>query len=88
MGVPVTPIYIFFYVRSPEGSPPFFYGEYFSGFFLEPFPGATAPAALATATAIIITAVITAIVIGGTLIRVKVFPFKETFSKVSLSIFL
>ena len=53
------------------------------GFFLELFPGVitTAAATITIATAItppvIITAAITAI--GGTLIKIKVFPFKEIF---------
>ena len=68
-----------FCVKSPEGNLLFLYGEDFSGFFPEPFPGAIATAALATATVIIITAANTAIAIGGTPIKVKVFPFRETF---------
>ena len=77
MGTPITPIYTPFCIRSPEENPLFFHGEDFLGFFPEPFPGAIATAALATA--IIIIAAIIATVIGGTLIRVKVFPFGETF---------
>ena len=90
MDVPITPTCAFFCVGSPEGSPPFLCGEDFLGFFPEPFPGAITPAALttatpATATAIIITAAIIATAIGGTLTRVKVFPFGEIFQKVSSS---
>ena len=79
MGTLITPICALFRVESPEGSPPFFRGEDFLGFFPEPFPGAITIAAPATATAIIITAAITAIAIDGTPIRVKVFLFGETF---------
>ena len=81
MGAPITPICAPFYIRSFKGSPPFFYGEDFSGFFPEPFPGVITPAALAIATlitAIIITAIIVTAT-GGTFIRVKVFSFEEIF---------
>ena len=81
MGTPITFTYAPFHIRNPKGNPPFLRGEDFSGFSPEPFPGAIAPAALITATpttAIITTAVITTAV-SGTLIRVKVFPFRETF---------
>ena len=82
MGTLITPTYAFFYIRSPEGNPPFFHREDFLRFFPEPFPGVITPAALTTATlatAIIITAVITVTIISGTPIKVKVFPFGETF---------
>ena len=83
-GAPITPIYAPFRIGSPKGIPLFFRGEDFSGFFPEPFPGATATAA------IIITVIITAITppviittaataIGGILIRVKALPFGEIF---------
>ena len=82
-GAFVTPTCAFFCVGSPEGSPFFLRGEDFLGFFPEPFPGAIVTAAAIT---VIITAItslviiITAItVIGGTLIRVKAFPFGEIF---------
>ena len=83
MGAPITPICAPFYVGSPEESPFFLYEEDFLGFFPEPFLRAIAPAALITAT--IITAAITATAIGGTPIRVKAFPFGETFQKVNSS---
>ena len=91
MGTPITPTYAPFYVRSLKGSPPFLRGENFLGFFPEPFPGVITTAALTTATpitttAIIIITAITTTVIGGTLIKIKVFPFQEIFQKVSLSI--
>ena len=82
-GAFITPICVSFCVGNPEGTPLFLRGEDFLGFFLEPFPGAivTAAATIAIITAItppvIITTAITAI--SGTLIRVKVFPFKEIF---------
>ena len=88
MGVFITPIRAPFCVGNPEGSFLFFRGEDFSGFFLEPFPGVIAAAAAITTaitTATIITTVtliiviIAAIAIGGTPIRVKAFPFGETF---------
>ena len=82
MGAPITPTCALFCVRSPKRSPPFLRGEDFLGFFLELFPGAITTAALATATlvtVIIIIAAIIATAIGGTLIRVKVLPFGETF---------
>ena len=90
IGAFITFICAPFYIGSPEGSPPFFCEEDFSGFFPEPFPGAitTAVLTIATpATAIIITAII-ATVISGIPIRVKALPFGETFQKVSLSISL
>ena len=77
--MPIIPIYAPFYVGSPEGNPPFLYEEDFLGFFPEPFPGAIATAAPATATVIIITAAIIITAIGSTFIKVKVFPFGETF---------
>ena len=84
MGVPITFTYTPFYIKSPEGNPPFYHGEDFLGFFPEPFPGAISTAAA------IITAIITAIIppiiitiaitaIGGTLTKVKIFPFREIF---------
>ena len=81
MGAPITPTCASFCVKSLKESPFFLRGEDFSGFFSEPFSGAITTAALitATATAITITAVIIAIAISGTFIKVKVFPFKETF---------
>ena len=93
MGALITPICAPFYIGSLKGNSPFFRGEDFLGFFPESFPGVITAAALATATpatatVIIITAVITVIAIGGTLIKVKVFPFREIFQKVSLSISL
>ena len=81
ISAPITPIYTPFCVKNPEENPPFFYKEDFLGFFLKPFSGAITLAALITATlttAIIITAVI-ATAIGSTFIRVKIFPFGETF---------
>ena len=81
MGTPITPTRAPFYIRSPKRNPLFLYGEDFSGFSLELFLGAITPAALTTATlttAIIITA-ITTTAISGTPIRVKAFPFGETF---------
>ena len=82
--MPITSTCTPFYIKNPKRNPPFLRGEEFSGFFPELFPGAITTAALiiatpATATAIIITAIITAIVINGTPIKVKNFPFKETF---------
>ena len=53
--------------------------EDFLGFFPEPFSGAITTAALVTVTTIIITAAITTTAIGGTPIKVKAFPFRETF---------
>ena len=87
ISAPVTLICASFYVGSPKGSPFFFYGEDFLGFFLEPFPGVITPAALAIVTLaiVIIIGAVTAIIIGGTFTKVKVFPFGETFQKVSLS---
>ena len=82
MGALITLIYAPFCARSPEGNPPFFYGEDFLGFFPEPFLRAITLATLTTATlaiTIIITIAITITIIGGTPIRVKVFPFGETF---------
>ena len=92
-GVLVIPICAPFCVKSPEGSPPFFRGEDFLGFFPEFFPGAITTATAtptAIATVITLTVIITtvAIAIGGTLIKVKVFPFGEIFQKVSSSISL
>ena len=85
-GTPITPIYALFYVGSPEGNPLFLRGEDFSGFFLEPFPGAIITATVIPTVIItiitplvIITTAIIATAIGGTLIRVKVFPFGEIF---------
>ena len=59
-------------------------GRISRGFFQNFFRGAITIAALIiatpiTATVIIITAAITATAIGGTPIKVKAFPFKETF---------
>ena len=86
MGAPITPTCASFCVGSPEGSPPFFHGEDFSGFFPEFFPGAITTAAAITTVittaitpATFITITTAATVIGGILIRVKVFPFGETF---------
>ena len=82
-GAPITPICALFYIKNPERIPFFLCEEDFSGFFPEPFPGAITTAAattaitIATAPPVIITTATTAI--GGTFIRVKVFPFKETF---------
>ena len=83
-GIFITPTYTPSRIKNPEGNPPFFYGEDFSGFSLEPFPGAiitavTITIAITTATTppIIITTAVT--IINGTFIKVKVFPFKETF---------
>ena len=75
----ITPIYALFCVKSPEESPLYFCKEAFLGFSPEPFPGAIVITAPATATAITITAAITATAIGSTPIKVKVFPFRETF---------
>ena len=93
MGVPATFIRAPFCIRSLKGSFPFLRGEDFSGFFPEPFLGAITAAAViitaiitATATLLIIT--ITTTAISGTLIRVKAFPVKEIFEKVSVSTFL
>ena len=83
IGTLITPIYTPFYVKSPEGNPSCFCKKAFLGFFPEPFPGAIATAALIIATAIIITTAITTTAIGGTPIKVKALPFKETFQKVS-----
>ena len=77
--MPIIPTYAPFYIRSPKGNPPFFRGEDFLRFFPEPFPGIITSVTLITATAIIITAVTVATAIGGTFIKVKVFPFRETF---------
>ena len=83
-GTFITLIYAPFYVGSLKGIPPFFRGEDFLGFFPEPFPGAIITAA-AIATAIITTITppviitITTTTIGGILIKVKIFPFRETF---------
>ena len=90
MGVFITPIRALFRVGSPEGSLPFFRGEDFSGFFLEPFPRVITAAVIiitaitiTTATFIIIAtaAIITAnvIAIGGIPIRVKAPLFGEIF---------
>ena len=81
MGAPITPTYAPFYVKSPKGNPPFFHREDFSGFFPKPFPGVITPAALITATPTIATIIttITTTAIGGILIKVKAFLFKETF---------
>ena len=84
MGAPVTPICAPFYIGSPEENPLFFYGEDFLRFFPEPFPGVITPATLATvtlatATVIIITAAIITTTISNTPIKVKAFPFGETF---------
>ena len=83
-GAPITPTRTPFCVKSPEGSPPFFRGEDFSGFSPEPFLGAITIAAaiitaIATAIALIVIITTAATAIGGTLIRVKVFPFREIF---------
>ena len=89
----ITPTYAPFYIKNPEGNPPFLRGEDFSGFSPEPFPGAIITAAAtptATVTAITPLVIITtaATAIGGTPTRVKAFPFRETFQKVSSSISL
>ena len=83
-GALITPTYAPFCVRSPEGNPPFLRGKDFSGFFLEPFPGAITTAAViptviitAIAPPVIITTTTTAI--GGTPTKVKALPFRETF---------
>ena len=82
-GTFITPTYILFYIGSPKGTPPFLRGEDFLRFFPEPFPGAITTAAAITAITttttppIIITTATTAI--NGTPIKVKVFPFRETF---------
>ena len=76
MGAFITPTRALFCIGSPERSPFFVHGKDFLGFFSEPFPGAIITAALTTA--IIITAV-TVTAISSTLIRIKVFPFGETF---------
>ena len=82
-GAPITFICDFFYVGSPKGIPFFFRGEDFLRFFLEPFLGAiaittaTTAITIVTAPPVIIITITTAI--GGTLIKVKVFPFRETF---------
>ena len=39
MGILITFICIFFYIKSPEGSPFFLRGKDFSGFFFGVFPG-------------------------------------------------
>ena len=82
-GAPITPTYAPFCVGSPEGIPLFLRGEDFLGFFPEPFPGAITTAAATITITIIITppVIITTaiIIIGDTFIRVKVFPFRETF---------
>ena len=88
MGMSITPTRAPFYIKNPKGNPLFLRREDFSGFFPEPFPGAITPAALITATPATITittAAITATVISNTSIKVKAFPFKETFQKVNLS---
>ena len=84
MGAPITPICTPFCIGSPEGNPLFFRGEDFLGFFPEPFLGAIAIAAAIIIAIIIaiaspVVVAIAATVIGGTLIRVKVFSFGETF---------
>ena len=97
IGIPITLICTPFYIRNPEGNLLFLRREDFSGFFLEPFPGATAAAAtITTATTIVITIatatfiiiIITTTAISGTPIKVKALPFKEIFQKVSISISL
>ena len=97
MGIFTTLTRTPFYIKSPEGSFLFLRGEDFSGFFPEPFPGAITVAAAiitaiitatTTATAILIIITITTTAIGGTLIRVKAFPFGKTFYKISTSISL
>ena len=85
MGTLITPICAPSYVRNPEGNPPSFREEDFSGFSPEPFPGAITTTAPATATVTTTTAATTATATGGTLTRVKAFPFSETFQKVSLN---
>ena len=79
----ITLICIPFYIGSPEGIPFFLRGEDFSGFFPEPFPGAiiTVAATTAITTAITPPIIITTATttIGGTLIKVKAFLFRETF---------
>ena len=88
MGVFITPTRALFCIRSPEGNFLFLRGEDFSGFFLKPFPRAITAAAVIITAIIIITIIITAIfiiititsiAISGTVIRVKVFPVRETF---------
>ena len=83
MGAPITPTRALFCAKSPEGNLPFLRGEDFLRFFPEPFPGAiTTAAAIPTITATIILITITTITvtaISSTLIRVKVFPFREIF---------
>ena len=73
-----------FYIGSLERNPPFFYGEDFLGFFPEPFPGAiittaAIPTVIITAITSPVIIITAATVINGTPIRVKAFPFKETF---------
>ena len=88
MGALITPTYTPFCVKSLKGNPFCLCKEAFSRFFPEPFPRAITTAAPATATATTITAAITATATGGTPTRVKVFPFKEIFQKLSSSISL
>ena len=83
-GAFITPIYAPFCIGNLKRNPFFLRGKDFLGFFPEPFPGAiTTAAAIPTAitTAItppvIITTAVT--IISGTFIRVKIFPFGETF---------
>ena len=92
MSVLITSTRAPFCIKSPEGDLPFFRREDFSGFFPEPFLGAIVAAAaiitaiitaitiittIAIATLVIVT--INATAIGSTPIKVKAFPFKETF---------
>ena len=82
MGAHITQTRAPFRTKSPEGNLPFLRGEDFSRFFPEPFSGAiTAAAAIITATTTATPTIITitATAINGTLIKVKAFPFKETF---------
>ena len=83
-GALIIPTYTPFYIRNPKGNPLSLRGEDFSGFSPEPFPEAittttTTLTAITTAITPIIIITTAIIAIGNTLIRVKVFPFKETF---------
>ena len=83
-GAFITPTYTPFCIKSPEGIPLFFRGKDFLRFFPEPFPGVIITAAaiiivITTATTPPIIITTAAITTGGTLIKVKAFPFREIF---------
>ena len=88
MGVSTTPTRAPSRIKSLKGNFPFLYGEDFSRFFPESFPGViTAAAAITTIITItttkititLIIIIITTITINGTPTRVKALSFGETF---------